>query len=134
MRFGVMAMQLDYLVPAMAGPGSIQDFVAGFDHARSRPNPHRHQDKADILGIHDLGIAFQVFNQVRQGGLQHEERAAVVADHLAAPRFSDQVVVVEVDKGDLFAFQDIRHSGRVENGPRVPPESRTFGQHHLTRP
>ena len=66
-----------------------------FHHGLAWPYRHTGQDEADVLGIHDLGAAFQVYQQVRQGRLQHEERAALMAEDLAAPWLADQVIVVQ---------------------------------------
>jgi len=45
---------------------------AGFPVRSGRPDRHAGENEADILGVHDLGAAFQS-QQIGQGGLQNEE-------------------------------------------------------------
>ena len=68
---------------------------AGFDHLHTRADAQHHQDVADVLGVQDLGAARQVAQQVRQRRLDQQERAALVAADLAAPRQADQVVMLD---------------------------------------
>ncbi len=68
---------------------------AGFHDRLAGTDGHAGEDKADILGIHDLGAAFEILEQIPQGGLQHEEWAAHMAEYLAAPGFADQLIMVE---------------------------------------
>ncbi len=68
---------------------------AGLQDGLTGPDRHAGEDEADVLGVHDLGAALQILQQVRQGGLQDEERAALVAEDLAAPRLADQFIVVQ---------------------------------------
>ncbi len=69
--------------------------VPASSHFLSRPNAHRDQDEADILGIQDLRIAFQVEQQVGQRGLEQEKRRAKMAEDLCSPGQADQVVMLE---------------------------------------
>lgn len=67
----------------------------GFHHCLTGSHAHRHEDEADILRVHDLRGAWQVGEQVCERGLQEEERRAEVTEYLRAPRFADQIVVLQ---------------------------------------
>ncbi len=79
------------------GKGGCEDARActRFDDLRSGSDPQCNQDIADILRIHDLGIAARFLEHVAQRGGHEIKRASQVAEYLATPGFSHQVIVIQ---------------------------------------
>lgn len=67
----------------------------GFHHFLTGSDAHRHKDVADVFRVHDLRGARQVDEQICERGLEEEERRAEVTEYLRAPRFADQIVVLQ---------------------------------------
>ena len=92
LHFGALVIGVNLPLRANApgqGGGQGAGAGAGFQHTQPWADPHGHQYKADILGIHNLRVAASFAQQIVERRLQHEVGTAQVAVYPAAPGLAD---------------------------------------------
>ena len=61
----------------------------------ARSDAHRHENETDILWIQNLRVAREIDENILNLSLKKKKRRAHVTEHLRAPGFADEFVVIQ---------------------------------------